>query len=55
MSNPRRHHSGLFGVIGAGMLISPEGNQKGNQKLLSPNGDICKLLKIKESGRSAAW
>ncbi len=55
MSNPNRHHSGLFGVIGAGMLISSKGNQKGNQNLLLPKGDIRKLLKIKESGRSAAW
>ena len=55
MSNPNRHHERLFTGIGAELLISSEGDQKGNQKLSLLNSYICKLLETSESGRSAAW
>lgn len=55
MSNPNRHPARIFEVLGAEMLISSEGNQMGNQSLISLSGYECKLLILNRSGRSAAW
>jgi len=50
MSNPNRHPARIFEALGAELLIFPEGNQKGNQTLISLNGYVCKILILNKVG-----